>query len=233
MKGIDLVSVSLYYLLGLGYTFLLAWGLFQSKKAGFFDYTNVLLLVIVGLIYDNVVIALGSSIGEGALLQQVSYARYWIHAFFTPTLILFAWSLSWKLQLPWAHRMYGKAFSFLLTIAVILYELLVTLRGLELEPNWENGVLTYESTAAEGIPVMVVVVTLFIAMTGVFLIKKFRFPWLLIGTAIMIGGGIAGAVFPDFPMMNGLEFIFIVSLLITRQFVIQQAALSSSTFSSS
>ncbi|AXI07720.1 hypothetical protein CUC15_01410 [Oceanobacillus zhaokaii] len=57
----------LFFLLGFGYLCLFIWGIFLARKHGWLNLTNVLLLVILGLIYDNLMIALGRDLsGKGA-----------------------------------------------------------------------------------------------------------------------------------------------------------------------
>jgi len=210
----------LYFLLGFGYVCLFVWGLFLARNHGLLNLTNVLLLVILGLIYDNLIIAFGRFIGEGNLLENLSYARFWLHALFTPTLILFAWSICYKTGLPWAKTTFWKFLAYLLTIGFILYELFASVKGLRLEPIWKNGVLTYESADQSISSVMVIIITLVLGIVGLLLIIKFRFFWLFIGTLVMILGGILAIWMKTFPIMNVSEFLLMISLLLTKQFLV-------------
>lgn len=82
----------IYGLYSLIYVFLFLWGLKLPLKYRVFSLLNVLLLVTFGLIYDNLVLAMGSMIGKGSFLEGLNKIRYWFHAFFTPLLIVFAWA---------------------------------------------------------------------------------------------------------------------------------------------
>lgn len=213
------MNTVIYFLLAIGYLCLFIWGLILSKNR-LLNLNNVLLLVIIGLIYDNSIIALGTLIGEGKLLKGLSYVRFLLHALFTPTLILFAFSICFKLGLPWAQKKYWKVIFILLTFGLILYELLTSVFGLKLQAKEENGLLTYESIDS-AIPVMVISVTLVFLIVGIILIKKFQFSWLLIGTIIMILGSVFARWIPNVPIMNGLEFLLILTLLMTNQFQVK------------
>lgn len=215
------MNTFLYFFLGFGYLCLLIWGIVLAKKHGLFNLTNVLLLVILGLVYDNLMIAFGRFIGEGNVLESLNVVRFWLHALFTPTLILYAWSICFRIGLPWAQKTFWKVLAWLLTIGLILYELLTSIKGLELKPNWENGVLTYENAAQSDTPVMVILITLVLGIVSIIFIKKFRYFWLFIGTLVMILGGILAIWIKSFPIMNVLEFLLIVSLLMTKQFQIR------------
>ncbi|MGJ7913064.1 hypothetical protein [Neobacillus sp. LXY-1] len=212
------MSTVLYFFLAIGYFCLFIWGLFLSRKNGFVDLTNVLLLVIIGLIYDNSIIGFGRFMGEGNSLEKLSYLRFWLHALFTPTLVLFAWSICVRVGLPWAKKIFWKVLAILLTFGLILYELLTSVKGLVLEPKWRNDVLTYERAVHSENPVMVILVTLVILIVSIIFIRRLHFPWLFIGTILMIAGGLLTIWTKNFAMMNVFEFVFIVSLLLTKHF---------------
>jgi hypothetical protein len=185
------------------------------------NHTHFLLFVIFGLTYDNLIIAFGRFIGEGKVLECFSYVRFWLHALFTPTLIIFAWNIYFRTSLLWAKRKFLKALAYTITISLILYELFTSVKGLQLEPNWRNRVLTYESTGQSMIPITVIMITLIFGIIGLLFMMKFRYSWLFIGNLIMISGGILTTWIQNFPTMNVLEFLFITSLLLTKQYLVR------------
>ncbi|MBS3681313.1 hypothetical protein KGF86_14015 [Ornithinibacillus massiliensis] len=209
------LNTFIYFLVGLGNFILFLWGISLARKYGFLTFANVILLVLLGLVYDNVMIALGKYIGEGHTLESLNLLRYWLHTFITPTLILFAWNTYYRTGLPTAKKTGWKVLAAILTIGLILYESLTTLVGLELRPNWKNGVLTYEGS---GSALMVIIITIVIGVVGFILWKKFHFPWLFIGTLSMVLGGILAGWLHSFPIMNILELLFMASILMTKQF---------------
>lgn len=213
------MNTFIFFLLGFGYVFLLGWGLFLAKDYGKISITHVLFLVIFGLIYDNIIIAIGSFIGEGNVLEGLNYVRFWLHALFTPTLILFAWKIYYRTGFLWAKKKLWKILAFTITIGLIFYELFSSIYGLMLEPTWTNGVLTYESAEQSVSPVMAIIITLILGVIGLLLIIKYRFIWLFIGVLAMGLGGILAIWIKDFPIMNVSEFLFMISLLITAQFL--------------
>ncbi|GGA74331.1 hypothetical protein [Ornithinibacillus halotolerans] len=213
------MNTIVYFSLGFGYILLFIWSLLLSKNHSLANLTNTIMLVIIGLIYDNFIIALGRFFGEGGVLESLTYSRYLFHAFFTPTLIIFAWSISQTLDFSWAKKLAWKRTLILLTAGLILYELITSIFGLKLEPNWSNGVLTYESNEQSGLIVIVVTFVLFVF--SILLIKKHRLYWPLVGVLFMLLCAVLQRWFNDFPLMNIAEFILIVSLLLTKRFVVQ------------
>jgi hypothetical protein len=75
----------LYAAFAVGYIALFIWGVAMARRANLFLPSNVLPLVIVALIYDNLILATGHLLGEGALLESLHGARFWLHAFLTPS----------------------------------------------------------------------------------------------------------------------------------------------------
>src|SRR5690606_26318998 len=59
----------LFFAFAAAYLGLLAWGVALAVRHGWATPANLPLLVVAGLVYDNVVIATGRWIGEGALLE--------------------------------------------------------------------------------------------------------------------------------------------------------------------
>lgn len=212
------METAIFFLLGFCYFCLLLMEPLRDKTYGLWNYSNFLFLVILGLVYDNWVIAFGKLFGEGKVLETLSAIRYWLHALFTPTLILFIWNVCVKTRLISSKNPFWKVLAYGLTIGLMIYELLTSVRNMKLEPTWKNGVLTYENTVSQGFPIMVIIITIILGIIGFFLLKKFRFPWLLVGTIVMIVGGIMTIWIKNSVFINICELILILSLFLTNRF---------------
>src|SRR5699024_12661818 len=101
-----------------------------------------------------------------------------------------------------------------------LYALSNALKRLKLDTVWKNYVLTYESAGHPDFPIIVILITLVLGIFGLLLLVKFRFSYLLIGTLIITLGGIFSGWIKNFPIMNVLEFLLIVSLLLTLKWTL-------------
>src|SRR5690625_3308666 len=168
---VSLMSTIIFYLISLGYIGLLIWRFFLAKNI-FLHTSNVLLLVIIGLIYDNLLIASGQFIGEGNTLATLSYLRFYLHALVTPTLILFAWSMYDFINLDDSDQQPSfKILAILITIGLISYELMTLITGLELTTKWEYGLLTYDATSSMGMPLMIIIVMLVLGLVGFVLFR--------------------------------------------------------------
>jgi len=188
------------------------------KREGLRSYGNVLILVLLGLVYDNLTIVFGKWIGEGRILELLSFLRYLMHALWTPTLFLFALEIGIRTGWIKQKKMLWKGLAWLLTLGFIGYEFFSSIIGLELKATWKYGQLTYESVATSGFSIMPIILHIIFVIIGIWLIKKYRYPWLFIGTIIMILGGIFMIWVKSEPMMNGCEWLFMLSLVMTRRF---------------
>ncbi|WP_077622883.1 hypothetical protein [Sediminibacillus massiliensis] len=201
------------------YLILLFIGIGLANKHGWADPANVLLAVLVGLIYDNSILAVGRYVGEGELLESLNLARYLLHAFLTPLLVIFAWSTLKKADCKWAEWTITKVAFFLLTFALIGIELVGEVADISLEANWDYGVLSYQNTAAsDGPPIMILGVTTVLLLTSFIIWRKQGWSFFLIGTLLMITGSTVTIPFPTNALTNLFELILLVSLLATKAF---------------
>lgn len=207
----------IYGLFTISYAFLLCWGLYQVRNDKQNIYSIFLPLVTLGLVFDNLVILLGKFIGAGDFLETVSTFRYWIHAFFTPTLVLFSMNAVHKTQINWSKYKIFKAIAWLYTILLVLLELFTATIGLQIAPKWEYGILHYvPKEAASGPPLMVIGLVIWILVSSIIVWKKQGWIWMFIGTLVMIIGSSIPINVKSSAVMNGFELLFITSLWVTK-----------------
>lgn len=199
------------------YVVLLIWGISLATRHGWWTPANLPLLVIAGLVYDNLVLASGRYIGEGPLLEALSYGRFWLHAFLTALLVLWSWHAIRRAGVPWAANRWATRAALLITAALIALELITVVAGLQLETSAEYGVLSYSSSApSQGPPLMVLFVAAALVVAGFIVWRRQRWIWLLVGTILMaVGSGVpiplaSGAV------TNLFELILLASVMAAK-----------------
>lgn len=207
----------IYFLLSIAFIFLFIIGIFLAKQNGWIDVSNVLLLVNVPLLYDNGILVLGKFIGEGDLLKALNELRYWLHAFVTPLLVLFAWHTLVNANIKWASKKIVQFPTLFLTLFFIIYELLSLVPILSLEPTWKNGVLSYTKNE-EGIPVMIIGVSTTLLITSIFIWWKQRWPWYFVGILSMGIVPILNFLLQIDAPHNISEFLLIVALIATKAY---------------
>lgn len=209
----------IHALYSLSYLILFIWGIELAKRFGFFSVKNVLLFVTLGLVYDNMVLAFGSSIGEGDLLEGLNLMRYWFHALFTPALILYAWAVAKETDIKWLSGRAAFIIAALLTAFMIIFELVQNTIGIVIEPAHQFGVLSYKQPASQGLPIMIIVVTIALLLAGLNLWKKLKWKWMAIGVIIMGIGSALPIPFESDAATNGFELILLISLWVTKAFL--------------
>lgn len=209
----------IHALYSLSYLILFIWGIKLAVRYGFLSLKNVLLLVTFGLIYDNCVLAFGESIGKGPLLKNLNLLRYWFHALFTPALILFSWSAASEIDIKWLSGRAAFIIATLLTALMIIVELVQNTIGIVIDPARQYGVLSYEPSAAQGPPIMIIVVTIALLLAGLILWKKFMLKWMAIGVFIMAIGSMVPIPIESDAATNGFELTLLISLWATKAYL--------------
>ena len=163
--------------------------------------TVPLLIVTFGLIYDNAMLAVGSAIGHGQLLEQLSVPRFFMHAFGTPLLILTALGQVRRTGSVWAGRAGIVVLATGLTLAMIAVGVFADLLMLDLEPKRAADVVSYGNAATDGPPVAPLVTIIVLITAGLIVWRGGGGPWLLagslsqfvaaaVGDAILIAGNL-------------------------------------------
>lgn len=208
----------MFFAFAVAYLLLLGWGLTQAARNRWWTPANLPLLVVAALVYDNSVLALGRYIGEGALLEGLNLARFWIHALVTPLLVIFAWHAAARTKVGWARTGWAALGAVVAALALMVLELTHVV-GIELQPEREYGVLSYSSTEpVNGPPLMVLLVSVALLVAGFLVWRRQKWVWLLVGTLLM---GIGSAVpFPvnSAAVTNAFELILLISILATKHF---------------
>ena len=200
------------------YLALLAWGLALSARDRWWTAANLPLLVVVGLVYDNTVLATGRYIGEGVLLEGLNVGRSWIHALITPLLVVFAWHVVVRTGAAWARAPWGAICAVAAAVALMAMELTHVI-GIELAAEREYGVLSYSATEpASGPPLMVLLVSLALLVAGLLVWRRQKWVWLLAGTSLIVIGSTVPIPVNSGAATNAFELLLLTSILATKHF---------------
>jgi hypothetical protein len=146
----------------------------------------LLILVMVGLLYDNGVLSIGTWLGAGEQLESLHAWRYWAHAFLTPLLVIVSYDILRQERLPIAGYRFTANLVWVLTIALIAYQSFLAQDEVRhLRAVREFGIIHYTPAVRSGMPIMIIAVTLILLFTGIVLILYRGWWWLGIGVALM------------------------------------------------
>lgn len=206
-----------YFLYAAGYVWLLVRGLTSFQKDNTWSLTSFVYLIIIGLAVDNVVAALGRFIGEGSLLKHLNLICYWAHALLTPTLVMFSLGVLKFAGVKGVQSQLALYGAILVTGALIGLEVATVTWGIELKPKMESGVLRYVPAESSGSSeIMVILVTVVLIVVGTILWKKTQWSWMFIGSLVMAVGSLIPIPAHRSTVMNGIEFILLISLAATK-----------------
>lgn len=150
-------------------------------------YALLVLLVVYGLAYDNLAIAAGSVLGEGDLTRLLNAPRYYIHALFTPAMMIAAFGALRLAGVGWAQSRVWHTVVCVLATGLILLGGYVDILNLALVPQMEDGVLRYVNDfhLFKGPPIPAVATIVVVLVFGGVLWRKQKWPWLFVGALLM------------------------------------------------
>ncbi|WP_342566019.1 hypothetical protein NST84_13275 [Paenibacillus sp. FSL R7-0345] len=203
----------IYLVITMFYAGLAVWGILMyprgKARLGYY----ALLAVTAALIWDNGVMAAGTTIGEGGLLESLNTARYWLHAFCTPLLVMASFDLIRWAGSTWASTTIMKVIAWLFTAGLIVLELTTHTFSLQLKPMLEYGALRYvPANEASGPPIMVLLIMIPLFAAGIILWKRKITSVLFLGTALMLAGSMIPIPVESAALTNVFELILIASL---------------------
>ncbi len=155
-------------------------------------YVWLLLAVLVGLAYDNLIIALGAFIGEGDLLKTLNAGRFAGHALGTPLLAIFAFGVLRHAGLGWAQGKTWHVLVCLFTTALVGLGIYKDMISLELAPRVLADTFRYTNVAAKGPPIPSILTIIALVVMGIFLWRKTGWQWLALGALVMFTAAAVG-----------------------------------------
>ncbi|MEU8002979.1 hypothetical protein AB0B66_17625 [Catellatospora sp. NPDC049111] len=168
-------------------------------------------VICVGLAYDSGAVAVGRLLGFGPALEAVNAPRYWIHAVFTPLLVVATAALAARLGVTWLRHKAVRIVGSVLVTALIALGVAADVVALRLEPREYADTLRYVNAATAGPPVPAIVTMLVVVVIGALVWRTARFPWLCLGGIAMFAA--AGAAAAHFWLGNVGELLLQLAVL--------------------
>lgn len=212
------MSVLLYPSYTILHLALLAWGLESWRRTRRIG-TLIIVAVTFGLVYDNLVLAIGATLGEGKLLFGLSVPRFVLHQLVLPWIIYAAFEQVRLAGHPWAQGRRARWVIVFLVLVVMALGVLTRILPMDLHPVEMDGVVRYVDEGTVGPPIVSIVSIGFAGVTGFFLWRKNGWVWVLLtAVLVFIGEGL--------PMEglrrlvgSGVEGLFIVAMLMTERWL--------------
>ncbi|MEH2466978.1 hypothetical protein [Nostoc sp.] len=177
----------------------------------------VLLIVLVSISYDNLILSIGSLIGEGELLKTLSMLRFLLHYLVVPLFIVIGVELAHRARASWANRVV-RVLSWLIAFGLTAIDVATHYLGLELVSIEFAGILRYHVANLSGPPIITIVVNLFVLLIGIGIWFRLKWPWLFLGTLVSLVGNALPSLAVGTLAGSASEFVMAVSLLLTEEF---------------
>ena len=211
------MDIWIYLFFAFAYLVLFIFMIRNMRRYGINSLSNVLVLVIIPLIYDNAILGVGSWIGEGQTLEVLNTARYWMHAIFTPLLIVFSLDVLRRARFNWANTSAALWITVIYALAAVVVELITVVLNLSLKAETKYGVLSYSTTnSPSGPPIMILMVTLALLVASILLWKRTGWFWMFVGVALMLVGSMVDIPIESGAITNAFELILLTSLVMTK-----------------
>ncbi|WP_106399936.1 hypothetical protein [Actinocorallia populi] len=156
----------------------------------------VVVLICLGLAYDNFAIAAGRPLGFGGTLEAVSAPRFWIHALLTPLLIVAGGLMAARLGVRWAASRPVAIAGGVLVVVLIAIGVFEDVLELELAPETHEDLLRYTNEGTAGPPIPAIVTILVLLALGVAIWRTAGSPWLCLGSIAMFAAAALGGSRP-------------------------------------
>jgi hypothetical protein len=215
-------SLSLGKLIYLFYTLahlaVLSWGILQFSQSPNLSLA-ILLLVLLGLVYDNLIVFIGDWIGIGDRLLSLNKLRYWLHGLLSPLLLGFAVRVLHMAHVNWDISPWSDYIAWSLISIFIGFEVCDRMIRLHLKSITFAGTLRYkEVIPSKEIPVILVI--LCVGAIGIVIWQHLGWPWMFLGALVMMLGSAVPTTTKAGPSIgSGVEVLLGLSLLSTQVFL--------------
>jgi hypothetical protein len=156
-------------------------------------------IIAAGLVYDNLIISLGTTFGAGSLLELMSLPRFAMHALLTPLMMIAVTQIGIAGGIRWVGTRPWRIGIGLLTVAMIALGAFEHLIGLDIVPACFDGILRYtanlhpshfctpedQAVLGSGPPIPAIVANIVTLIIGFALWRRCGWPWLLLGALTM------------------------------------------------
>ncbi|MDR2722938.1 MAG: hypothetical protein LBB54_04345 [Cellulomonadaceae bacterium] len=185
-----------------------------------------LILPIAGVVWDNAVVALGTSIGEGALLTALTWPRFVGHALLTPIWIITAVAFGQRAGIAWLHTRAVAIGQWVLYALCVIAGLLRSVIFANMTLATDHGLLYYRNTGSFGPPVGSIIMLLVVLVIGIMVWQRAHTFWMTLGALFMLAMTAIPIHLVGFIASNSGEVIMAASLVATEHILQTRARLA-------
>jgi hypothetical protein len=187
----------------------------------------VVALPIALLVWDNTIVALGASLGDGPLLVALSWPRFIGHALFTPVWILTAFEYARRARVGSTRGLGSVVVEWALYAAMVVIGIVRSVVLLRLEPVVQGDVFYYTNGGGfPGPPIPALVMVVVVIAAGVVVLRRTGWRWMLVGGAVMFVAAAIPTSIVGFFVSNAGEVALSLALVATERFLQRRESVS-------
>jgi len=174
-------------------------------------------LPIAALVWDNAIVAIGAWVGEGALLQALSWPRFAGHALLTPIWIVTAFEYARRAGAEKLGSRGWRVAQWGLYGAMVALGVLRSLVLLRFEIVRQADIVYYTNGGGfPGPPVPAIVMVLCVIAAGIVVVRRGAGPWMLLGGVVMFVAAAVPTSLVGFWLSNTGEVVLSAALVATE-----------------
>ncbi|MCP6761405.1 MAG: hypothetical protein NHB32_22315 [Fischerella sp. CENA71] len=177
----------------------------------------VLPMLLLFSTYDNLVLLMGSFIGEGELLKSLNMLRFLSHYIVVPLFIVVVVELAHRAGANWAASQFIRIFGWILAIGLGIYDITTQFIDIQLVPETFAGMLRYVVAAPSKPPMITILVNLFVMIIGIGIWRRLQWYWLFVGALVSLVGNAIPTDMVGTVFASGSELIMAWCMLLTEQ----------------
>lgn len=205
----------LYPIITVLYLTLFIWSFRFFRESSFWG-TSWVLFIIVAFIYDNFILSVGNWIGVGETLEVLSLFRYLLHVLLIPTLVFVSLDILRRINVDWSEYLSVQIIYNLYTFTLTVIGVFTDILWIHLEPVQQNGVIRYIASESH-LPYSSILTLIPLLISAIMVWRRLRWPILLMGIFLMVGGGMVAIVANSQVIGAAFELILMWSLVMTEQ----------------
>lgn len=193
------------------------WGLAVFERIRLVS-IGLTLLIIAGMIYDNLIVSISSLLGVGSLLESLSFIRYLVQSLTMPLIIVITFEVARQAGLGWTKNTLLRYSAWALTAVLIIYGLINNFAGVVSDPLPLDGNLRYMAVKST-LPVLLGVSTVLVAIMGALIWRATKSPWIFIAAMLgLLSSAVPGRSM-HFILGTATQILLVGSLLATAQWL--------------
>lgn len=188
---------------------------FRSFRESSFWGSAWVLFIMIGNIFDNLVLSLGHYI-QPYRLEALGDIRILLHILLIPTISFIALDILRRIQVEWAEHVITRVVYHFYTLILTIVGIYTEYLGVERTLTTENGVIQYLPDSSI-VPVASLLVAIPLLFSSLALWKKLHWPYLMFGVWISLFGMVVSISLDQLVIFAISELLLMLFLVITEK----------------